>query len=145
MAAPIDRPKSRNFGALRPLWPFVRPYLPRLVGAGFFLLVAAGTVLGLGWALRHLIDDGLAGGNAELLDRTVELASSGERVTVLPGALPRLGVLVVTPAVPVSTPAVFAAYAAGARPGGAAALLASEHLAGELRADRKSTRLNSSH
>ncbi|MBL8688175.1 MAG: ATP-binding cassette domain-containing protein [Rhodospirillaceae bacterium] len=71
MAAPIDRPKSRNFGALRPLWPFVRPYLPRLVGAGFFLLVAAGTVLGLGWALRHLIDDGLAGGNAELLDRTV--------------------------------------------------------------------------
>ena len=77
----------------------------------------------------------------------------GERVTVLPGALPRLGVLVVTPAVPVSTPAVFAAYAAGARPGGAAALLASEHLAGELRAgltarallDRASVKIGRAH
>ena len=71
MAASTDRLPSRNFGALRPLWPFLRPYTLRLVGAGLFLLVAAGTVLGLGWALRHLIDDGLAGGNAELLDRTV--------------------------------------------------------------------------
>ncbi len=58
-------------GALRPLWPFLKPYRLRIVGAGFFLLVAAATVLGLGWALRHLIDDGLAGGNAQLLDRTV--------------------------------------------------------------------------
>ncbi len=71
MAASPDRPRSRNLGALRPLWPFLRPYLPRVFGAGFFLLVAAATVLGLGWALRHLIDDGLAGGNAALLDRTV--------------------------------------------------------------------------
>ena len=62
---------SKNLGALGPLWGFLSPYLPQLVGAGFFLLVAAATVLGLGWALRHLIDDGLASGNAALLDRTV--------------------------------------------------------------------------
>ena len=71
MAANTDRMPSRNLGALRPLWGFLAPYLPQLVGAGFFLLVAAATVLGLGWALRHLIDDGLASGNAQLLDRTV--------------------------------------------------------------------------
>ena len=71
MAANTDRMPSKNLGALSPLWGFLRPYLPQLVGAGFFLLVAAATVLGLGWALRHLIDDGLAGGNAALLDRTV--------------------------------------------------------------------------
>ncbi len=71
MAANTDRMPSKNLGALGPLWGFLSPYLPQLVGAGFFLLVAAATVLGLGWALRHLIDDGLASGNAALLDRTV--------------------------------------------------------------------------
>ena len=71
MAASSDRTPSRNLGALRPLWPFMRPYRLRVAGAGFFLIVAAATVLGLGSALRHLIDDGLAGGNADLLDRTV--------------------------------------------------------------------------
>ena len=74
---------SKNLGALSPLWRFLRPYLPQLVGAGFFLLVAAATVLGLGWALRHLIDDGLAGGNAALLDRTV-VALLGVVVEVSP-------------------------------------------------------------
>ncbi|MBM3534925.1 MAG: ATP-binding cassette domain-containing protein [Alphaproteobacteria bacterium] len=71
MAASTDRLPSRNLGALKPLWPFLRPYRFRLAGAAIFLLIAAATVLGLGWALRHLIDDGLASGNAELLDRTV--------------------------------------------------------------------------
>jgi len=66
----------------------------------------------------------------------------GERVTPL-GWL-RTGdeapaVLLVTPAVPVPTPAVFAAYAAGHRAGGAARL-ASEHLAGELREGRLGAR-----
>ena len=71
----------------------------------------------------------LAGGPALVEGR-------GERVTPLPpirGEPP--GVLLVTPAVAVSTAAVFAAYAAGIRgAGGGAARLASEHLATELRA-----------
>jgi ATP-binding cassette subfamily B protein len=71
MAASTDRRPSRNLGALGPLWPFLKPYLGRILGAGVFLLLAAGTVLGLGSALRHLIDDGLAGSNAAQLDSTV--------------------------------------------------------------------------
>jgi 4-diphosphocytidyl-2-C-methyl-D-erythritol kinase len=59
----------------------------------------------------------------------------GERVTPLPaprGAPP--AILLVTPAVPVSTPAAFARHAAGIRPPGGAALASSAHLAAELRA-----------
>jgi 4-diphosphocytidyl-2-C-methyl-D-erythritol kinase len=59
----------------------------------------------------------------------------GERVTPLPaprGEPP--GILLVTPAVPVSTPAAFARHAAGVRPAGGAALASSTHLAAELRA-----------
>jgi len=71
----------------------------------------------------------LAGGPALVEGR-------GERVTPLPwlrGAAPAPGLLLVTPAVPVSTPDGFAAYAAGIRGIGGAARLASEHLASELR------------
>ncbi len=59
----------------------------------------------------------------------------GEQVSPLGPILgPPLGVLLVTPTTAVPTPAVFAAYAAGARPASAgAARLASEHLAAELR------------
>jgi 4-diphosphocytidyl-2-C-methyl-D-erythritol kinase len=59
----------------------------------------------------------------------------GERVTPLPaprGEVP--AVLLVTPGLPVSTAAVFAAFAAGARPAQGAALASSRHLAGELAA-----------
>lgn len=59
----------------------------------------------------------------------------GERVTSLPaprGEPP--AIVLVTPAVPVSTPAAFARHAAGIRPPGGAALASSGHLAAELRA-----------
>jgi 4-diphosphocytidyl-2C-methyl-D-erythritol kinase len=59
----------------------------------------------------------------------------GERVTPLPapcGEPP--AIVLVTPAVPVSTPAAFARHAAGVRPAGGAALASSGHLAAELRA-----------
>lgn len=70
----------------------------------------------------------LAGGAALVEGR-------GERVAPLPplrgGAAP--GVLLLTPAVPLPTPDVFAAYAGGARPEApGAARSTSEHLAGEL-------------
>ncbi len=57
----------------------------------------------------------------------------GERVTALPGFVgPPAGVLLVTPHVAVSTPDVFAAYAAGVRPSATGAARAtSEHLAAE--------------
>ncbi len=59
----------------------------------------------------------------------------GERVSHLDpprGGPP--GVLVVTPAVAVPTPSVFARYDAGAQPSGGASLASSTHLAGELQA-----------
>jgi 4-diphosphocytidyl-2-C-methyl-D-erythritol kinase len=58
----------------------------------------------------------------------------GERVTPLPaprGEAP--GILLVTPAVPIATPAAFALHAAGVRPPGGAARASSAHLAAELR------------
>jgi 4-diphosphocytidyl-2-C-methyl-D-erythritol kinase len=74
----------------------------------------------------------LAGGPALVEGR-------GERVTPL-GWLrdasevgDRPGLLLVTPAVALSTPAVFRAWDGGAQLGGGSARLASEHLAGELR------------
>jgi 4-diphosphocytidyl-2-C-methyl-D-erythritol kinase len=63
----------------------------------------------------------------------------GERLTPLPwlrdaaGWPDRPGLLLVTPAIALSTPAVFGAWDAGARSVGAAARLASAHLADELR------------
>jgi 4-diphosphocytidyl-2-C-methyl-D-erythritol kinase len=57
----------------------------------------------------------------------------GERVTSLPTPRgPAPAVLLVTPGLGVSTAAVFAAFADGARPGPGAALASSRHLAGEL-------------
>jgi 4-diphosphocytidyl-2-C-methyl-D-erythritol kinase len=57
----------------------------------------------------------------------------GERVTPLPAATGSApGLLIVTPALAVSTPEVFRAYAGGARPPGGAALATSRHLAAEL-------------
>ena len=66
----------------------------------------------------------------------------GERVAPLPaprGTAP--GVVLVTPDIAVSTPAVFARYAAGIRPEGAATLASSRHLAGELQAGLTTARL----
>lgn len=59
----------------------------------------------------------------------------GERVMPLPAPRgPTPAVLLVTPALAVSTAAVFAAYASGIRPGPGATLASSRHLAGELAA-----------
>jgi 4-diphosphocytidyl-2-C-methyl-D-erythritol kinase len=87
----------------------------------------AAAVARLAAALGSDVPFFLAGGPAAVEGR-------GEVVRSLPepiGSPP--GVLLVTPAVAVSTPDVFAAYAAGIRPeSGAASLMTSEHLAAEL-------------
>ncbi len=57
------------------------------------------------------------------------------------GAPDRPGMLLVTPAVGISTPAAFQAWDAGARGAGGAARLASEHLAAELRSGLRVTDL----
>ncbi|MBC6440462.1 MAG: ATP-binding cassette domain-containing protein [Rhodospirillales bacterium] len=63
-----ERPRSRDFGHLRRLAPYLLPYRKQIAGALAALLLAAITVLGLGAGLRVLVDDGLARGNDDLLD-----------------------------------------------------------------------------
>ncbi len=89
---------------------------------------------------RHAIAAGLGSDVPFFLAGGPALAEGrGERLTPLPwlrGAADwpdRPGLLLVTPAVALSTPAVFRAWDAGARAGGGAARLASAHLADELR------------
>ena len=66
-----ERPTSRNLLQLRRLWAFVRPYRLQVLGATGAVAVAAGTVLGLGFGLRKLVDEGFASGNAALLDQAM--------------------------------------------------------------------------
>ena len=61
--------------ALSGLVPFLKPYRGQLALAGLFLLLAAAATLAFPWALRHLIDDGLASaqGQADLAAGFVRL------------------------------------------------------------------------
>ncbi len=67
-----ERPASRDLLQLRRLWAFVRPYRRQVLGATAAVAVAAGTVLGLGFGLRKLVDEGFASGNAALLRKCEE-------------------------------------------------------------------------
>ena len=51
-----------SLAALGLLLPLLKPYLPRVLAAIAALLLAAGLTLALGQGLKHLIDDGFAGG-----------------------------------------------------------------------------------
>ncbi|MCH8925410.1 MAG: ATP-binding cassette domain-containing protein [Proteobacteria bacterium] len=69
--ATAERASSRKLGQLGRIWRFVKPYRLRVAGATFAVAVAAGTVLGLGFGLRKLVDEGFASGNADLLDEAI--------------------------------------------------------------------------
>jgi len=55
-AAPEDRAKSRNIGALRGLWPFIRPYRGLLSIALVALVATAAITLALPLAVRRVVD-----------------------------------------------------------------------------------------
>jgi len=57
-----------SLGALKRLLAFVLPYRWVAVGAGVALVVAAAAVLGIGQAIRRVIDVGFGGANAAMLD-----------------------------------------------------------------------------
>ena len=63
-----ERPKTRNIRHLRRIWAFVRPYPWLIVGAGFALVVAAAATLGIGQALRLVVDQGFDPNNAGRLN-----------------------------------------------------------------------------
>ncbi|WP_347267680.1 ABC transporter transmembrane domain-containing protein [Paracoccus sp. (in: a-proteobacteria)] len=62
-----DRPTTRRIGALRALWPFIRPYRPLLAATMLALTVTAGISLVLPLAVRRVVDGFDAG--AHLLDQ----------------------------------------------------------------------------
>jgi ATP-binding cassette subfamily B protein len=64
-------PAEKQITSLKGLAPFLRPYRGRLAVALVALLVASLGVLLLGQGLRHIVDQGLAARDAQLLDRTV--------------------------------------------------------------------------
>jgi ATP-binding cassette subfamily B protein len=71
MAEPItaDRPKGRSLRPLRALLPYLAPYRGIVLLALGALLIASGAMLALPVALRHLIDQGMAAGSADTIDR----------------------------------------------------------------------------
>ncbi|MEO8531365.1 MAG: ABC transporter transmembrane domain-containing protein, partial [Deltaproteobacteria bacterium] len=61
-----DRPRGKQVGSLRALWPFVSHYKGMLVGAGVALVLTASVSLTLPVAVRRVID-GFSGGETKLL------------------------------------------------------------------------------
>jgi ATP-binding cassette subfamily B protein len=56
----IEQTPARRLGTLRALWPFIVPYRRQILAALLFLLLAAVTTLVLPFAVRMLVDRGLA-------------------------------------------------------------------------------------
>jgi ATP-binding cassette subfamily B protein len=69
--AAVSPPPPKNVKALRRLMPFLRPYGGQIAIASLALLVAAGTVLGLGQGLKMLVDNGLASRDTGLLNQAL--------------------------------------------------------------------------
>jgi ATP-binding cassette subfamily B protein len=70
---PQDRSRETkgDVRKLRHLWRFLRPYQLRFALALLFMAIAAGSVLALGTALKHVIDEGFTDGNAQALNTTL--------------------------------------------------------------------------
>jgi ATP-binding cassette subfamily B protein len=64
------REKSRNIGALRNLWPFLKPHKGLAIGWAVFLGVSSGASLLLPVALRHIIDKGFLASNLATINGT---------------------------------------------------------------------------
>ncbi len=61
-------PAKGDVRSLRILFGYLKPYRRMVLGASVALVFTAGGVLGMGGALRYLIDEGLSKGNPHLLD-----------------------------------------------------------------------------
>jgi len=67
-----QRPKG-SIKNLRPMLRYLKPYRLRMALASVAILFTSSAVLGMGWGLKYLIDEGLSKGNAALLDRAFEI------------------------------------------------------------------------
>ncbi|WP_213950176.1 ABC transporter transmembrane domain-containing protein [Luteibacter sp. dw_328] len=64
------REKSRNIGALRNLWPFLKPHKALAVGWLVFLGISSGASLLVPVALRHIVDKGFLASNLATINGT---------------------------------------------------------------------------
>ncbi len=62
-------PAKGRISSLRYLLHYILPYKRQAIGAGIALVFTSSGVLGMGSALRHLIDQGIAKGDAQLLSQ----------------------------------------------------------------------------
>jgi len=62
-----ELPPKGKIGNLRYLLHYIRRYRPHVIGASVALVCTSSGVLGMGYALRTLIDEGIAKGDADML------------------------------------------------------------------------------
>ncbi len=67
MTRTSDLPPKGQIGSLRYLLYYIKPYRKQAIGAAIALVFTSSGVLGMGTALRHLIDQGIAKGDQQLL------------------------------------------------------------------------------
>ena len=65
-----SKPTHRSLGALRGLWPFLKPHKALAGGWLLFLSISSGASLVLPIAVRHMIDHGFTGSNPAVINRT---------------------------------------------------------------------------
>jgi len=61
---------KRRIGALRQLWPFLKPHRALAIGWLVFLAISSGSTLVLPMAVRHMIDQGFGAANAATINLT---------------------------------------------------------------------------
>ena len=71
MSDPSTEPKpARRIGALRQLWPFLKPHKKLAFGWLLFLALSSGSTLVLPMAVRHMIDQGFGAASMAAINRT---------------------------------------------------------------------------
>ncbi|HET6804230.1 MAG TPA: ABC transporter transmembrane domain-containing protein, partial [Frateuria sp.] len=68
-STPPGKP-ARRIGALRQLWPFLRPHKALAIGWLVFLGLSSGSTLVLPMAVRHMIDAGFGHASGDTINRT---------------------------------------------------------------------------
>lgn len=71
LPATAEAEASGHGGALRLLWPMLKPYKWALAGGVVAMGVSAGTMLGVGWGLKNIVDRGLSDGTGGVLNQAL--------------------------------------------------------------------------
>lgn len=70
-ATTVDAPRpARRIGALRQLWPFLKPHRALAIGWLVFLGLSSGSTLVLPLAVRHMIEQGFTSANSAAINNT---------------------------------------------------------------------------